>query len=80
MLRRRLLRYLCCESLAEEGMGSDCTTSSLSVAFRPPSSSFTCAETLAHIRSLPAEEEPEVRVAFEMNVVLACKLPSCGKF
>ncbi|KAL8274807.1 hypothetical protein Esti_001282 [Eimeria stiedai] len=56
---RRLLRHLCSEVLVEETLPPDSAPpSSRPFTALPPD--LSCAETLAFIRSLPAEEPPEV--------------------
>ena len=60
---------MCREGLAESDAELDCGISGLG-AFKPPPPNLTCAETLAHIRTLPVEEEPEVRVSSNTNKLM----------
>lgn len=71
MSRRRLLYHLCQEELTEESLKRD-SRQSVFGAFITPSPSLTCAETLAHIRTLPAEEEPEVTVPLVKKLLMLC--------
>ncbi|KAL8445099.1 hypothetical protein Emag_005206 [Eimeria magna] len=58
--RRRLLRYLCSEVLIEESLSPD-SAPPLSNPFLALPPDLSCDATLAFIRSLPAEEPPEVK-------------------
>lgn len=59
---RRLLYHMCREWLAEDKTETHSPQSPFG-PFNAPSPGCTCAETLAYLKSLRAEEEPEVRTS-----------------